>query len=73
MWMESKGSFTMNSNKQMCRCRWGWNQPTGREQRHHFPRGFSHVLAFVLRLLLTPWVSKVESCPGLLGVLFSRQ
>lgn len=23
MWMESKGSFTMNSNEQMRRCRWG--------------------------------------------------
>lgn len=51
----------------------GWNQPTGREQRHRFPRGFSHVLAFVLHLLLIPRVSKVESCPGLVSALFSRQ
>lgn len=50
----------------------GWNQPRGREQRHRFPRGFSHVLAFVLHLLI-PQVSKVESCPGLVRVLFSRQ
>lgn len=26
MWMESKGSFTMDSNEQMRRCRRGWNQ-----------------------------------------------
>lgn len=74
MWMESKGSFTLNSNEQMHRWHLGWNQPIGREQRHPcFPRGFSHILTFVLNLLLIPQVSMVESCSGLVRVLFSRQ
>lgn len=40
MWMESKGSFTMDSNEQMCRCRWGWKTETP------FPSQLSSHLGF---------------------------